>query len=96
MGGGKSFKQTPTRLSLIRTDREITTYDTDIDHIAFDEEVENKSDDALNATDTDQFSITSIESDEELVESTKDLPEVNSRRSAAKDSEPANGFVINC
>ena len=64
-----------------------TTFDADVDHIDFGEEVQSKSEDALNNHNTDQISITLSETEDKTTETTSDLSVVHSKSTEAEDSE---------
>ena len=77
-----------------RTDREVTTYDTDADHIDFGVAEEIKSYEALTDHNTKQFSIKLSESEEALVEETTDLATVHYRSIVVKGSKLADKFIL--
>ena len=73
-GGGNRSSERQIGSHSSRTDHEVTTYDSDVDHIDFGEKEESKSEDTLTTQVTD-------------------LATVRSKRTIAKDSEPADEFI---
>ena len=84
----------PIRSHSSLTDHEVTTFGAYVHHINFGEEEESKSEDDLIHHNTDQISITPSASKDTLTEAKSDLAVVHSKSTAAKDSEPADEFIL--